>query len=125
MSTTSTDPTVLAQAWGAQWGQATPLQASAVGTDFSVNPAAVPIVGLSLLLTIPVTSGRVYVEVQNQSAGPIQVVRDNGAGANQTSIILASGGLSGSQGGSWASSTFKGRVRVYGAVGAQISAYQE
>lgn len=97
-----------------------------IANDFSVNAPAVPIGGLTLLLTIPVTERRALVEVQNQSAATIQVVRDDGAGTTGTvSSILLSGAGAGSQGGGWSSATFKGRVRVYGAAGAQIAAYQE
>ena len=93
------------------------------GTDYSANAATVP--GGSALVTIPVTSGRNYVEVQNQSAVTLQLVRDDGAGGNVTSIFLASGGGAGSQGAGWSSSTFKGRVRVFGTAGSQVAAYQE
>lgn len=54
----------------------------------------------------------------------MQVVRDDGAGSNVTSILLAGIGAN-MQGGGWSSSTFKGRVRVYGASGAQVAAYQD
>ena len=91
------------------------------GTDFSANPAAV---SGTPLVTIPASSGRAYVEVQNQSANQLQLVRDDGAGNNVTTILLASTGA-GQQGGGWSSSTFKGRVRVYGPAGSQIAAYQD
>ena len=76
------------------------------------------------LVTIPATAGRAYVEVQNQSANQLQLVRDDGNGNNVTSILLAGTGA-GQQGGGWSSSTFKGRVRVYGPAGSQIAAYQD
>lgn len=95
------------------------------GTDFSANAATIPMAGLVLLATVPATPTRAAVEIQNQSAGTLQVVRDDGAGGNQTSILIASGGSAGSQGGGWSSNTFKGRIRVYGATGAQVSANQE
>lgn len=98
------------------------VQGGSTGTDFSVNAAAV---SGAPLLTIPTTPGRAYVEVQNQSAATLQLVRDDGAGNNQTSILIAPGAGAGQQGGGWSSATFKGRVRVYGPVGSQISAYQD
>lgn len=97
----------------------------ATGTDFSVNAAPVPMNGLVLLLTVPVTASRSYIEVQNQSAALLQLVRDDGYGGNQTSILLSSGGSAGAQGAGWTSSTFSGRVRIYGPAGAQVSVYQE
>lgn len=97
-----------------------------IDEDYSANAAAVPIVGLVLLATVPVTGHRSVVEVQNQSAGTIQVVRDDGAGtAGTVSSILLAGSGAGAQGGGWSSTTFKGRIRVYGASGAQVSAFQE
>jgi hypothetical protein len=101
------------------------LQAGGTGTDYSVNAATIPMAGLVLLVTIPATATRAYIEIQNQSAAQLQMVRDDGAGANQTSILLASGGAAGAQGAGWSSATFKGRVRVYGPSGSQTSAYQD
>jgi hypothetical protein len=100
------------------------VQGGSTGTDASANAASIPISGYSLLTTIAANPTRAYVEVQNQSAGQIQLVRDDGAGANQSSVILASGGVN-AQGGGWSSATFKGRVRVYGASGSQVSAFQD
>jgi hypothetical protein len=93
--------------------------------DYSANAIAIPLSGYTLLATIPVTAGRSFVEVQNQGPTQIQIVRDNGAGGSQTSILVGSGGIAGTQGGDWSSSTFKGRIRVYGPAGAVIGAYQE
>lgn len=94
--------------------------------DYSSNPAAVPIAGLVLLATVPLNERRASVEVQNQSAGTIQVVRDDGsATAGTVSSVLLAGSGAGSQGGGWSSATFKGRVLVYGASGAQVSVCQE
>jgi hypothetical protein len=105
--------------------EADPVTAFATGTDYSANAAAVPISGYVLLATIPANQGRRSVEVDNQSAGAIQVVRDDGTGNNQSSVVLASGGAAGTQGGSWSSTTFLGRVLVYGPSGAQVAAFQE
>ncbi|MCJ2019463.1 hypothetical protein MKK84_18810 [Methylobacterium sp. E-065] len=97
------------------------LTAGSTGADFSANSAAV---SGTLLQSIPTTANRAYVEVQNQSANQLQLVRDDGAGNNVTTILLAGTGA-GQQGGGWSSSTFKGRVRVYGPTGSQIAAYQD
>ena len=111
-----------------------PMQVSVVGgasggiapADYSANAATVPMSGLVLLATIPATASRASVEVQNQSAGTVQVVRDDGNGTSGTvsSIILAGSGA-GLQGGGWSSTSFKGRVRIFGASGSQIAAFQE
>jgi hypothetical protein len=98
--------------------------AGTTGADYSASPPAVPIAGFVLLASLPATPTRAYVEIQNQSAGPIQIVRDDGTGTNQSSLLLASGGAN-AQGGGWSSTTFKGRVRVYGASGSQVSAFQD
>lgn len=96
------------------------------GTDFSANAATVPISTYVLVATIPVNATRAAVEVQNQSAAQIQVVRDVGDGTQATSILLAPGTGANTQGGSWASATFKGRIRVYApSSGAQVSASQD
>ena len=103
------------------------VSAGSTGTAYnSATAASIPISGYSLLLTIPVTAARNYVEVQNQSTDLVQVVRDDGAGNNQVSIMLASASVSGGQGGGWSSSTFKGRIRVYATNATdQVAAYQD
>ncbi len=107
-------------------GTLTVNQAGSTGTDYSATPSAVPVAGDVLVATVPATATRAFVEVQNQSAGAVQVVRDDGAGNNQTTILLAAGSGAGTQGGGWSSATFKGRVRVYAATStAQVAAYQD
>lgn len=98
--------------------------ASGIGSDWSANAASIPIVGFVLLSTVPVTQYRQFVEVQNQSAGTIQVVLDDGAGNQITSILLTGVGAN-TQGGGWSSDTFTGRIRTYGATGSQVSIRQE
>lgn len=95
------------------------------GVDFSANEATVPIATFVLLANIPVACGRNSVEVQNQSAATIQVVRDDGSGNNQSTVLLAPAAGAGQQGGGWSSVTFKGRVLVYGPAGSQVSVFQE
>ena len=99
--------------------------AGGAGTDLSANEATVPIATYVLLATVPATPSRAAVEVQNQSATTVQVVKDDGADNELTTILLASGGAVNTQGGSWMSLTFKGRVRVYGPTGSQVSVSQE
>lgn len=90
------------------------------GLDLSANAASIPAnVDFILLATVPISSARVLVGVQNQSGATIQIVRDDGAGANQTSLFLSSTFSS------WTSSSFKGRIRVYGISGSSIAAYQD
>lgn len=100
-------------------------RSGSMGTDHSANPSAVPGAGLVSLVVINANTRRNHVAVQNQSAGAVQLVRDDGTGANQTSILLASGGAAGTPGGSFDSDTFKGRLTVYGAAGAQVAAYED
>ncbi len=100
-----------------------PFTASA---DYSANAAAIPIAGYVLLLTIPANGTRNSVEVQNQSTDTVQLVRDDGAGDGQTSLMLAPAAAVGGQGGGWSSTTFLGRLRVYApSSGDRVAAYQE
>ena len=77
------------------------------------------------LLTVPVNPFRKKIEIENQSAADIQVVRDDGAGGNPSSVTLDPARQAGAQGGSWSSISFKGRLRVYAPVGSQISAFED
>ncbi|HEY0182348.1 MAG TPA: hypothetical protein VGC09_06015 [Rhodopila sp.] len=96
------------------WGDA--------GTDYSVAAPAVPLDGtFELLATIPLNLSRAYCIVQNQSADTLQIVADDGTGANQTTFLLASGGA-GNQGGAIDMSNEKGRIRIYGPPGSQVAA---
>lgn len=94
--------------------------------DYSVNQPSLPPAGLILLITIPANPYRESIEIQNQSGSTIQVVRDDGnATAGTISSILLAGTGGGAQGGGWSSMVFRGRVRVYGMSGAQVTAFQE
>lgn len=99
------------------------------GIDHSVNASAVPFGTFVLLVTINQNLKRNYIEVQNQSVGTIQLVRDDpapvGSGTNVTSIMCAPASAVGAQGGGWNSNTFKGRLRIYGATGSQVAAYED
>lgn len=101
-----------------QWG-GTPV-------DTSSAPATVPEGGFSLLATVAINGNRASVEVQNQSAAMIQLVLDDGAATAGTisSVLLSPNTGANTAGSIWNSNTFKGRVRVYGAAGAQVMARQ-
>lgn len=99
-------------------------------TDFSVNNPAPPNIGAAFgtsgpyanyvwLQTVPADAQRSGVEVMNVSGAQIVLVLDDGTQAvgmppdSVTLIPLAGGAAAGSQGGSWASDSFKGRVQIY------------
>ncbi len=96
------------------------------GKDWSANAPTVPLAGYQLLTTIPANPLRALVTVQNISMLQMQVVRDDGNGNNQSTIMLAPALAAFEAGGIWSSSTFNGRVRVYGAnIGEQCSAFED
>lgn len=96
------------------------------GKDQSINAASVPSdAGWALLKTIAVSLRRNCVEAQNQSTNLVQLVRDDGAGNEITSLFLAPAATSPGQGGGWVSQTFKGRLRLYGPSGSQVAAYED
>lgn len=97
--------------------------AGTTGTDHSVNAAAVP--GGAPLLTIGVNPRRNAISVQNQSTATLTLVRDDGAGNQVTIFILSPAAVAGAQGSDWQSYTFKGRLRVFGAAGSQVSACED
>ncbi len=104
-------------------------QSGTPGTDHSTNPATIPLAGYSKLKTIAANPRRNLVGVQNQSADLIQVVRSDGAGANETSVMLSGAATAGAQGASWSSTTFKGQIDIYvptANVGSdQVAAYED
>lgn len=97
-----------------------------VNADVSSAPATIPEATFVLLATLPLNGNRAQVEVQNQSAALIQVVLDDGAATAGTlsSILLNPGTGANTAGQTWTSTAFRGRVRVYGATGAQVMARQ-
>lgn len=95
-------------------GTVTVRPAGSTGNDESANK---PVALSTLLGTLAVNSSRNSCEVQNQSAIQLQVRLDDGAGGEESVILLASGGAVNTQGASWKSETFRGRVRVYGTAG--------
>ena len=94
-------------------------------TDSSINPLVLSAPNV-LLQTIPLNPARCSVEVQNQSAVTIYVIRDDGnSNSTASTIALGSGGTVGSQGSSWSSVVFKGRLTIWGPTGSTISAFQD
>ena len=101
-----------------------------IGADFSANKPTLPNVGSNfaasgpyasyvLVATAPASPTRASIDVENNSGAQIVVVRDDGTAAtgsapvNASVFALGGGATVGSQGGSWPSTTFKGRVQVY------------
>lgn len=76
------------------------------GLDFSINQPDVPLTDFELIATVPADVTRSNIEVYNASDATIQLVRDDGADAEVSNILIdpANG---------WSSFTFKGRLRVY------------
>ena len=118
---------------GTFWPATQPVvQGGSVGTDYSANEPTLPNVGANfgssglyanyaLIRAVPALSTRNNVDVENTSGAQIVVLRDDGTAAsgaapNNASIIALGGGSGvGSQGGSWTSQTFKGRLQIYAA----------
>ena len=98
------------------------VQSGATPADYSANAVAAPLSGYVLVSTIPATSSRANVEVVNLSGATVQLVLDDGAATTGTisSVLLAGGAGTPSQGGAWSDQAFKGRVRVYAPSSAAI-----
>jgi hypothetical protein len=120
-----------------------------VGTDFSAgltaNGVAIPNVGAAftasgpysgytLVKTLPALASRAYAEVDNLSTGQIVVIRDDGTAASATapsnaSIIVLNPAPAVGQpgGGGWTTTTFKGRIQIYGPAGTTplVTAFQD
>lgn len=108
------------------------------GMDYSVNRPTIPAVGQPftgapwdqyvLLVAVPANADRANVSISNASGNAILVIRDDGAAVaghapvNASIIPLAAGQVNG-QGGYWSSTTFKGRVQVYGPAGSFVSVF--
>lgn len=114
------------------------------GADYSANSPAIPVVGSAfasggascpsyvLLKTIPPSATRANVDVEDQSGGQVCVVRDDGTAAagsapvNASVVVLGGGAAAGAQGGSYTSTTFKGRLQIYApSTSAQVAAFTE
>ncbi len=110
-----------------------------VGTDYSANKPTLPNVGANfaasgpyasyvLIATVPASATRNNVDIENTSGAQVVIVRDDGTAASGTApnnasvFALAGGAAVGAQGGSWSSTTFKGRLQIYApSASAQVS----
>lgn len=118
------------------------LPPASTGLDFSANQPTLPAVGAVfsttgpyanyvLIATVPASPTRANVDVENISGGQIVVVRDDGtavsgAAPNNASLFVLGGGTAaGAQGGSWSSTTFKGRLQIYAPSSSAIVAVME
>lgn len=113
------------------------------GLDFSTNAPALPLVGngfgpggpyanYQLIRTVPASASRSNLDIENNSGAQIAILRDDGTAAigaapNAASIFALAGGPGiGSQGGSWSTSSFKGRVQIFAPLAtAQVAIFQD
>lgn len=100
--------------------------AGSTGTDHAGEwNVAVPATSSWVVLsTSNANTARLAIEAQNQSASMLQLVRDDGLENNISSILLASTGAA-APGGGWSSTTFKGRVRIFGPAGSNHSLFED
>jgi hypothetical protein len=101
-----------------------------VGVDRSANKPTPPNVGSNfggtgpyanyvLVETIPVNANRNAVDCENATGAQIVIERDDGtvssgsAPANATVFPIGGGAGTAQQGGSWSSTTFRGRIQVF------------
>lgn len=106
------------------------------GLDNSANPPAWPTIGSNfggsgtyagwfLLATVPANPSRLNVTADNMSSQQVLVLRDDGTAtsggspANATAFILNPKVAVGPEGGHYESSTFRGRLQIYGASASQ------
>lgn len=97
------------------------------GIDHSANITGLPGSAV-LLVTIPPNALRASVTVINMaSVGQLAVQRDDGNGNNVSWIVLNPASAANSYGGGmWTSTTFNGRLRLYGVnSGQQITAFED
>lgn len=112
------------------------------GLDYSANKPTLPNVGANFAASGPYASyvliatraanpARANIDIENTSGAQIAIIRDDGTAAgaaapvNASVFSLAGGSSSGAQGGSWSSSTFKGRIQIYALSSAAIVAVME
>lgn len=92
------------------------------GTDYSYNPAPIPLAGFQLLQTLNINPLRQTLEIEVQSSDIIQIVMDDGNGGNARSTFLNGAAARNQQGASYVApgGYFKGRIRVYGPTSCQF-----
>ena len=103
--------------------------AGSTGHDYSAGAPSLPNLGAAFgggvyagyvaVATRAANPARANIDIENCTGAPIVVVRDDGtaasgaAPANASAFALAGGTAPGAQGGSWSSTTFKGRLQIY------------
>ena len=118
-------------------------QTGSTGQDFSANQPTLPNLGAAFggsgpyagyvqVKAIAANPARALIDVENNSGAQILVLRDDGtvstgALVNASVFPLAGGAGPGSQGGSWSSTSFKGRIQVYAPSGTspQVAVFQD
>lgn len=105
-------------------------RATSSGQDFSSNTPTLPAIGRSFgatgpfagwvrVLTVPAQTSRLHIEINNLSGGKVLIIRDDGTAAdgaipqNASMIVMAGGSSTATEGATWTSSTFCGRIQVY------------
>ena len=119
------------------------LQAGSTGLDYSANQPTLPVVGANFAASGPYASyvliatraanpARANIDIENNAGAQIVIVRDDGTAAsssppvNASAFAIGGGSGTGSQGGSWSSTTFKGRVQIYAvSSGAQVAVMED
>jgi hypothetical protein len=111
-----------------------------VGVDWSANKPALPNIGANfgaggpyanyvLIQTIAANPARNAVDCENPTGSQIVIERDDGtassgsAPANATVFPIAAGAAAAQQGGSWQSTTFRGRLEVFAPAALSGNAY--
>lgn len=104
-------------------------QGGSTGADFSFISKICPIAGSVLSCTVPANPQRYAVTIQNQQNSGEYVCLDNGSNSSPNSLIILSPYTGTATDGNnilWSSTTFKGRVRVYGPSGtSQVSCHED
>jgi hypothetical protein len=111
-------------------GSVTSFQNGTTGLDYSSNKPTLPNTyqnfsnsgpysNYVFITSVSANTSRNNIDIENNSGSQIVIIRDDGTSANNTTLnnssvfTLAGGSGIGSQGGSWFSSTFKGRIQIY------------
>lgn len=108
------------------WTGGPSIPAVTTSTDYSSagqTPTTLLAAGAVLLATVPANGLRIGFLVQQQSAGVIWVVLDDGEDGTPSTIVLDPAAGANRQGGSvdLSSCPHSGQIRVYGATGSQVA----
>lgn len=142
-------PGIVPESWpGQPYSPSNPLPVSfaaagSTGLDFSVNAPPLPLVGNGfgaggpyanylLIRTVAASASRNTLDIENNSGAQIAILRDDGSASagsapNAATVFALAGGAGvGSQGGSWSTTSFKGRVQVFAPTAtAQVAIFQD